>query len=37
MLDYFGGEANYVSEYYDIEELYSITFCGEEYLFPDDR
>jgi len=31
--DYYGGHASYVSEYFDIGSLYSITFCGEEYLF----
>ena len=28
-----GGEDNYYGDYFDIEELYSITFCGEEYVF----
>lgn len=31
--DYYGGWAGYVSEYFNIAELYSITFCGEEYVF----
>jgi hypothetical protein len=34
MFDYFGGSADYVSEYFDIGQLHSITFCGEEYIFP---
>ena len=33
MLDSMGGFDEYESIYFDIEELYSITFCGEEYLF----
>ena len=28
-----GGQATYFGDYFDIEELYSITFCGEEYIF----
>ena len=28
-----GGQAYYFGDYFDIEDLYSITFCGEMYIF----
>jgi hypothetical protein len=32
-IDNVGGQCNYDSSYFDINRLYSIIFCGEEYVF----
>ena len=33
MFDAYGGSFWYPTNYYDVEKLYSLTFCGEEYFF----